>query len=733
MMKNSREILAFMLLLCASYCLGQPSPSSETIPDKGIVIVYPSPDGNYIRVFPKDLNLTAFNQTMSKTAYFKVVRSTQSFGNIIPPTEVGKIERLKKAKDLAKALGPELMKDFRQVARTKTDQEVENFLKTEFNYDSLGIYLETNIKFLAILGHGLLDKTALKDSIYLYEVTRIDQDGSQEYWGKGMIHSKMTNPELLKIKPEVLAISSTDSLVNIDWKVNFKDYAPKREALVLDSIPENVLLEEYSKLKRKLSNKIGVVLNSKSQGQFNTKFNIYYKRNNEIEWHFHDKILSYRDSTGMFRITANIRCFPEDLITAMAIPEDYANALGDTSEIANAYAISAATVPLIYNVSGADSINCIKIRWQKLPIKPYYTGVTIARSYDETDREVIAVVNYQDTEYADYQVVPGKNYTYHVSPAFLPKQTIKQAIPANINLASTKFSNPLPPFNLEVDPLSKQYPILKWQSADDRTSYCYYVYRGLSPTKMILASTVIKGKTYTDSTNTLSGRSTYYYAVIQQNLTQDTSDFSNRVSFSPQKVEEFWAPANLNHSLINNDLILEWPDARANDDFVAGYVLQRKRGKGGVFKSVSAYGLDVTQYVDTTFVIGEDFFYRIASVSLKGDTSAFTAPITVNYPKAGVKTLKQFELINSSKGILIKWPSIEHADVASYKIFRQKENEETLTLLGSVARGNFQFLDTNIKEDVSYAYSVVVVEKDGRESLTTNLKSINRTKPMEAK
>lgn len=730
-MKNIRRILILIISLCATYSFGQPSLNGDN-EGKGLVIAYTSQDGNYVRVFPKDGNLGAFSETMSNTAYFRVFRGMETFGNNTR-VEIGKIERLKKAKDLSKALGTDLMKSFKQVARVKTDQEVENFLQTQYSYDSLVLYLETNIKFLEVLGHGSLDKTALKDSIYYYEVVRKDKNGTEEPWGIAMINSKMTNPELLKVKPSVMAVSSTDSLVSIDWKVDFKAYMPSEEAPKLDSIPENLLLEEYSKLQRNQSKILGISLNSKNQDQSNTKFNIYYKKNNEINWHFYDKTLSYQDSTGTFKFTADIRCFPEDLITAMAIPEDYANALGDTSEIANGYAISQGTVPLIYKVSGADSINCVKIHWEKLPNKPYFTGITIARSYNDVDKEVIAQIDYQDTQYADYQVAPGKNYTYYVSPSFLPKQNIRQELPANITLACTKFSNPLPPFNLQVDSLSNEYPVLKWESADDRTAYGYYVYRGLSPNKMILASTVVTGKQYTDSTSTLSGRSTYYYAVIQQNLTQDTSDFSNTVSFSPKKLEEIWIPAYLKHSLINNDLIIEWPDVRANDDFVAGFVLERKIGKDGVFQSVSPFGLSVNQYIDTTFVKGEDFFYRIASVSLKGDTTAFTEATTVNYSKEGVKTLKKFDLINASKGILIRWPSIEHADVASYKIFRQKSDEETLALLGSVDKGNFQFLDNTITEDESYAYSVVIVEKDGRESLKTNVSSIRRTKPKEAK
>ena len=248
-----------------------------------------------------------------------------------------------------------------------------------------------------------------------------------------------------------------------------------------------------------------------------------------------------------------------------------------------------------------------------------------------------------------------------------------------------------------------------------------------------MVSTVVTGKEYTDSTKTLSGKSTYYYAVLQQNLTQDTSDFSNTIAFSPIKKEEMWVPSYLTHSMINNDLILEWVDIRKNDDFVAGYLLERKKEGETNFQPVSPFGIATNRFVDTTFVIGENYYYRIASLSLKGDTSTYSEEVKVNYPRTYIASLKRIDLINHPKGIMIKWPAVEGDNVAAYHIYRRKSDEEDFSLLKKVAKGTFEYLDEAIMEEESYVYSVVVVEKDGREGSKNTIASAQRSTPKQAK
>ena len=727
-MKNLSVIIAFIFTISTGSLLAQAISKDEPA---GNVIAYTSSQGNYIRAFARDVDMSKFDKTMQQTAYFRVLRGAIVKGDD-ELKEIGKITRVTKVKDFQKMVGKDLERDFRKVANLKSDAQLENYLGTEYHFDSLGTFTELNIKFLEIFGYGFLDKEVTKDSLYYYELIRVDKSGAEEFWGGTQILSKFTNPELKKVKTTLSHVSSMDSLVTFYWKVDYPNFM-RREYPVSEDIDDKLPIDEYLKQYKMQMKTLGEFWNSKPQDAINTKFNVFYKKNNELIWHLKKKALASRDSLGNFLVSASINAFPEDLISAILIPEDYATALGDTSEVANAYAISQSTVPMIYAVYGKDSTNCIKLNWTKLPVKPYYTGVTIARSYDDNDREVVAQLDYQENTFTDYQVIPGKNYTYFVSPSFLPKQNVQQEVPANVVLSCKTFSKPLPPFNLQVDATSKAYPKLQWEAADDKAMYGYFVYRGLSPDKLALASTAVTGKEYIDSTKTLSGKSTYYYAVLQQNLTQDTSDFSNTIAFSPIKKEEMWVPSYLTHSMINNDLILEWVDIRKNDDFVAGYLLERKKEGETNFQPVSPFGIATNHFVDTTFVIGENYHYRIASLSLKGDTSTYSEEVKVNYPRAYIPSLKRIDLINHPKGIMIKWPAIEGDNVAAYHIYRRKSDEEDFSLLKKVAKGTFDYLDEAIKEDDSYVYSVVVVEKDGREGSKNTIASAQRSTPKQTK
>lgn len=714
--------------LCQTDTFAQITVSKEE--GKGIVLTYASPAGNYLRVLPRG-DRDEFDKTMKSTSFFKVYRGKVVLGND-ELKEIGKITRVKKAKELQNAIGKELDAEFRKFSSFTTDEQVDQFLANEYHSDTLEQYTMIDIRFLAPFGMGFLDKQVKQDSIYYYHVVRVDKSGTEEIWGSAQVGTKVANPELKKLNVDFESASTSDSVISIRWKVQFPVFTAKQEYPLLtdldDKLPLNEYIKEYASQNRILAN----FYNSKELNSSNTKFNIFYKKNDELEWHLASRAMAYTDSAANYYVSTTLRALPEDLISTVVVPEDYAMALGDTSKTTALYAIAQSTVPFIYAVRGVDSTNCIKISWDKLPNKPYYTGITISRSYDDNQQEVVAQLDYQASSYTDFEVIPGKNYMYYVSPRFLPQQPIKQEIPANVVASCTKFARPLPPYNLTVDTASKEYPKLAWEAAADKANYAFFVYRGLSPDKLLLVSPPVKSNEYTDTTSTLSGRSTYYYAVMQQNLAQDTSDFSNQVSFSPIKIDDMWRPTYIKHTIVNNDLILEWDDARKNDDFVLGYVLQRKRQENGTYESIGEI-LTSNSWIDTTYKKGETYYYRVAAVSLKGDTTAYTDAFAINYGKATISNIKNLDLINHPKGIQLKWPSIEADDIVAYKVYRRSGDEDDYTLLAKIEKGNFDYLDGTTVSGQSYVYSVVVVDKDGRESPKTTISSIARSIPVSVK
>jgi hypothetical protein len=200
----------------------------------------------------------------------------------------------------------------------------------------------------------------------------------------------------------------------------------------------------------------------------------------------------------------------------------------------------------------------------------------------------------------------------------------------------------------------------------------------------------VKEREYLDTTGYLTGRVTYYYAIMAINPTQDTSDLSPKVMYTPIKKESFQAPSFVNSEIINGEAHLAWNDVKLNDDFIEGYVVQRKIKGEKAFKNLHSKALNYANFIDTTF--GKiEYLYRVAAISIKNDTSTFTPEtvVKIEKPKDVLNAITDITLKNLSKTIRISWPSVEVGDVKGYKIYRKLPTEVNFKVIATLANGNF--------------------------------------------
>jgi len=134
--------------------------------------------------------------------------------------------------------------------------------------------------------------------------------------------------------------------------------------------------------------------------------------------------------------------------------------------------------------------------------------------------------------------------------------------------------------------------------------------------------------------------------------------------------------------------------------------------------------------VDDSFELGVNYLYRVASITLKGDTSYFSPEVTVQTPKLKntLVGISGISLSNLSESIKIAWPSVEVGAVKGYKVYRKLPTEINFKLIGSVSSGNFEFQDKNVKPDVIYVYTVTKIDDTNAESSVEERKSIYREK-----
>jgi hypothetical protein len=691
-----------------------------------------SPKGVYLRLTPEVLA----SKVVGKSKYLIKRRKLNEANS----QTIGQMQLAKTYKDLQNTVGSQEIQEFEKMKNFTTSTQTMAYLNSSPSYKDLALFAELKVEFLQALGFAFLDNSAQKNELYRYSLYEITDKKTETLIEEVGVFYNPKNFLLDEVSTQLSRISGSDSSVAFEWNVVFssiKDNSLEqtKAANQLDEVFRQMPIQATKILDNTTYDRIKSiyiqnqkVLSVNQIDDFTTHFNVFYRVNGNEKWNFLEKQLASLDTSGKKIIVARIAGKLDDVVETLLIPEDYVYNTGDTSKIARGVVAHKGSVELIYGVSATDSTNSIILKWKKLSNKPYYSGIEIAKSWGNEQTKVIQIVPITQDTFIDTDVYPaGRMFTYFVRPLFIDFQDLEQDVPASAVMTCGKFSKPTPPFNLKVKS-EGAFAKLTWEVADEKAGHSYFIYRGTSPQKMIPIRSAVKTQEYLDTTSYLSARLTYYYAIMATNVTQDTSDFSPYMSYTPIKKEEVQSPPLLGHEIINNQAILTWSDVKINDDFIVGYVLQRK--KRGELKYTTIHKSLLTQanFTDETFQRGIDYLYKVASVTVKGDTANFSSEVSIKADiiKTEVVSITNIKLTNMSKTIKISWPSVELEAIKNYKIYRKLPTEENFKLIATLPNGNFDFEDKNVKTDMIYVYTVTALYKDNNESVIAEKKSIYR-------
>jgi hypothetical protein len=694
-----------------------------------------SPKGVYLRLTPTALS----SKTVGKSKYIIKRRKL----NEANPQTIGQMQLVKTYKDLQNTVGSQEIQEFEKMKKFTTATQTMAYLNSSPSYKDLSLFAELKVEFLQALGFAFLDNSAQKNELYRYYLYEITDKKTETLIEEVGVFYNPKNFLLDDISTQLRKVSGSDSSVFFEWNVVFpsiknnsveqtKASNQLSDAFRQMSIQATKILDNsaYDKIKAVyIENQKVISVNPIDD--FTTRFNVFYRVNGNESWNFLEKKLATSDTSGKKIIIARIAGKLDDLVETILIPEDYVYNTGDTSTIARGVVAHKGSVELIYGVSASDSTNSIILKWKKLSDKPYYSGIEIAKSWGNEQPQVIEILSASQDTFTDTDVYPaGRMFTYFVRPLFIDFQDLEQDVPASAVMTCGKFSKPTPPFNLKVKS-EGAFAKLTWEVADEQAGHSYFIYRGTSPQKMIPIRSAVKTQEYLDTTSYLSARLTYYYAIMATNVTQDTSDFSPYVSYTPIKKEEVQSPPLLGHEIINNEAILSWSDVKMNDDFIVGYVLQRKKQGDLKFTTIHQKLLTQANFTDETFERGIDYLYKVASVTIKGDTADFSSEVSIKADiiKTEVVSITNIKLTNMSKTIKVSWPSVEFEGIKNYKIYRKLPTEENFKLIATLPNGNFDFEDKNVTTDTIYVYTVTALYKDNNESVIAEKKSIYREIP----
>jgi hypothetical protein len=719
-MKNfhikTKLFIALCLLVSTIKLTAQDGASIKTL-------VMPSPKGAYIRIIGEE-TLEKIKLGESK---FIVKRKRLDETNFKTVATMKMVESYEEA---VKFIPEDLIQDFQKM----TGKKLIDHLKTRPDYKSLSLFGETNLGFLQSFGLAVLDNTVEKGHYYIYRIYEQKEQEKETLFEETNFYNDLYNHALDSVGVELTRIVGMDSLVGFNWNIkeakNDLIDITKKTKLFDDINTETLKADKstYEKIRRFFITE-GKQYSRFPLNNFNQNFKVYYRINKETKWAFHSNHIAGKDSLNNRFIAAKIKCNPEDLVETMVIPEDFVGNKGVQSDIYRGVAVTNNSVVLIYGVNSKDSTNSIVLDWAKLPNKAYYSGIELLRSTGVEPKQRIAVLPVTDNKYTDFDIYPaGTIFTYYVRPLFIENQGLRQEIPASTAQSCTSFSKPLPPFNLAAETVG-EYTKLTWEAINEKSIFSYYVYRGTSPTEFDLISNSVKTTEFIDSTSVLSPRLTYYYKVLSLNLTQDSSHCSPHISFTPTiPITDMYTPDLVQADIVNGKVWLKWNEVKLNDDFVQGYVLQRKTKTEKEFKTIHADYLEKALFIDTTFKQGVEYFYRVASVSIRKDTAIFSkeTAISMMIDEVKIEPIEDIETTNLSETIRVSWPAIDTENIAGYQVYRKLPTEVDFKMIGQVPKNFYEFEDKEVEKYETYIYSITALDSKGKESNIIQKKSIYR-------
>ncbi|GAA4341550.1 hypothetical protein [Flaviaesturariibacter amylovorans] len=661
-----------------------------------------SPKGNYIFLTSAPNPAALRPDLMGGTDRFEIRRmvydSTLRERKETDLKPVGTVRKATTLKELQAVYTPSDLADLRRVLSVPSDEAVAEYFRTHSRPRDFSLAYNM-IETKQALGEVFLDQDVQADVVYIYTVSRVTHAGLTEYIGYAIVQGKSGNYTLPYFRPRSSGVNTSDSLVRVTWKM-----AVPGDAVSRIPVPRS----------RMASDKEGAILKVPFPPSA-TRVRVV----EELEGKFVEvmRLAPVLNRTGdTVTYTYSRKTLPEGQVRAYLLTEDEVYNTGVPSDTITAWAVTPKTIPLIYGIRVSDIEGGVRLAWDLLPKKPYIYGVLLCRRAGSDARvgaDTLAMLTPADTTYSDLKMKAGIHYTYEVR-ALYGQANLAQKIPATGTGTVSVFARPLPPFNL-VPAKAGRNIRLDWEAVDDPGFYGYYVYRGTSPRHLDLVAGPLKNKSYLDTSASLSGRSTYFYAVVNQNLRQDTSDFSETVSIVPDRVVETDRPEQVQFFYSNGLLRVSWKDVRQRDNAIAAYLVQRRlKGEAG-FRTITPKPITVAYIEDTVLRTSNAVQYRVAAVNFRGDVGAWSELAEFTPLKRAVATVSLFYVRNVSTGIQVSWPEMVVAGRKGYTIYRREASEKEFTRLASVDAGTFSYLDTKAAAGKVYVYALTITEADGRE------------------
>ncbi len=442
-----------------------------------------------------------------------------------------------------------------------------------------------------------------------------------------------------------------------------------------------------------------------------------YEMQEEVIWNTNND-----DTSLSFNFTKKVA--PDELHHFYIITENVNSILSPASDTANVVVVSAGQMSSIKNFGISDTLGQIKLSWSSLPNKGYFTGIEIRKSRQALEDYItLDTIPITDSVYFDNEIIPGTQYYYKIKALAYPFIYV-EALPSamgRINIEN-KSSKPFAPTAV-VAVNEEQNIRLSWEDNPELDLYAYFVYRGTNANNMEQVSGIVQGNNWLDTSVTLSGLTTYAYAVKVMNRGQRMSESSAPVYIKPARLAEVPAIGGITGITKDDGYLLQWENIAENYTSLIGYILLRKASNEKEFFPVAQHIIEGASYTDSAALEpGIKYEYAVAAIDFNGSIGQLSPSVFYTANANKLKSPADFSAFLDNGKIKIKWPEEFNKPVnRKVNIYRKAAADKSFKLIGTSA--GTEFIDDKTVSNVLYTYSVTYV-LNNNESEKSNTQSV---------
>ncbi len=365
----------------------------------------------------------------------------------------------------------------------------------------------------------------------------------------------------------------------------------------------------------------------------------------------------------------------------------------------------------------------IKVSW-KMSNPECIRRMEIYRS-DAVDGkyELLATVGGSDTTFVDPNVIPDKNYFYHLKAIGTYPFQKKESHYFSAVAMDTR--PPVTPAILSAIQVPNGVELKV--RVNDAYIYGMRVYRNdgtgdeLQPISDLVGakdSTI----TYRDTSKVLNGYRNYVYKVRTESFSHVLSDYSNEAFVRPGIRTIPSPPGNFHGWIADGRARLFWDDGENQPDVILGYKVTRtevnpQTGKAAG-KEISITGNSLLRsnfYTDSAMVHGKTYTYAVYTIDRNHNASSSFATITLVLPEELPVPPAGLKAQTTDQGVVLKWGMAEFEKLSFYRIYRYQRGKDP-EILKLAGKNETTYTDHSAIPGELYFYYLTSIDKADKES-----------------